>query len=331
MPNWPTDNAVKAMLVGLKRRLRNILLTDMTRGQEKLSLQIGHQACAGLRALTQVETLADVEFQVFSQWGEDGIIEWLVQNLSDLPNSFIEFGVENYTEANTRFLLQNRNWRGLILDGDAQNIAHVKRQEISWKHDLRADSVFVTRENINEIFDRHEFSGEIGLLSIDLDGNDYWIWDAISVVSPVIVVCEYNAVFGDIYPITVPYENDFHRTRAHFSNLYFGASITALVALGKRKGYRFIGSNRAGNNAFFVRQSHADDLLWKIGDVDPRPSLMRESRGRDGRLTLLTGLDRLDAIKRLPVMRVDTGETVNIASLDTPYSENWLSVLKPSS
>lgn len=313
------------MVRRLIKHLRNFLFSDVIRGQEKIEGLLGRQNCALTRDLTQLDSLADAEFRVSSQWGEDGIIEWLAQNLSDQPNSFIEFGVENYTEANTRFLLQNRNWRGLVLDGDAQNIAHIKRQGIFWRHDLKADSVFVTRENINEVFDRQGFSGEIGLLSIDIDGNDYWVWDAISVVSPIIVVCEYNAVFGDVYPITVPYEKDFQRTRAHYSNLYFGASIAALAALAARKGYRLIGSNRVGNNAFFVRQSHADDLLLKIGDTEPRPSSIRESRGQNGKLTFLSGLDRLDAIKHLPVIRVDTGETVEIASLDAPYSEKWLS------
>ena len=104
------------------------------------------------------------------------------------------------------------------------------------------------------------FTGDIGLISIDVDGIDYWIWDAIDVVSPRIVVIEFNSVFGCDHPVTVPYDPAFDCTVAHSSRLYFGASLPALVALGKRKGYRFVGCESHGANAFFVR----DDVGRKL-------------------------------------------------------------------
>ncbi len=287
-------------------------------------LLAGRQACWAMRSLTDLDSLAHAEFRVSSQWGEDGIIEWLLQNLPPVPETFIEFGVEDYREANTRFLLQNRNWQGLILDSSAENISSVQRESIYWRHDLTAVRAFLTPENIDDCTAKNGFSGDVGLLSIDIDGNDYWVWDAITVVDPVIVVCEYNAVLGDVYPITIPYRPDFDRSRAHHSNLYYGASIVALCRLAHRKGYVLVGSNLAGTNAFFIRSHHADIVASRIRRRNARPSLVRESRNPGGTLTFLSGVKRLEQIKHLPVIRVDTGETVPLASLPSPYSDAWL-------
>src|SRR5204863_3105813 len=135
------------------------------------------------------------------------------------------FGVENYTEANTRFLLVNDNWKGLIIDGSEANIQYVKDDDIFWGFDLVAKPAFITRDNINELMSSSSFSGEIGLLSIDIDGNDYWIWECINAVNPIIVICEYNSVFGNERAVSVPYQSDFIARNAHFSQLYFGASL----------------------------------------------------------------------------------------------------------
>ena len=312
---------------GIIKRLIAPYLRSVRPDVEVGTLLAARQACWAMRRLDRLESLADVEFRVSSQWGEDGIIEWLIQNLPPIPETFVEFGVEDYREANTRFLIQNRNWKGLIFDGDAENIASVQRESIYWRHDLTAVCAFLTRENINDRIARYGLSGEIGLLSIDIDGNDYWVWDAINIIDPVIVICEYNAVLGDIHPITVPYRSDFDRSRAHHSNLYCGASIAALCRLAERKGYVLVGSNLAGTNAFFVRQTDAEPILKRIDNTAARPSSLRESRDPDGRLNFLSGLDRLHEIDDLPFDRVDTEETVTLASLPTPYSRTWRAML----
>jgi NAD kinase len=91
------------------------------------------------------------EFQVFSQWGDDGIIDFLASYLDIKNKTFIEFGVENYEESNTRFLLINRNWTGFIMDGSAENIDYVKNDSIYWRYDINAKHAFITKENINEL------------------------------------------------------------------------------------------------------------------------------------------------------------------------------------
>ena len=189
----------------LLRRIRSYFTREIQATADLSLLLLGRMASRQVRAMEVISSLDEVEFKVFSQWGEDGIIDWLIERAEIPPNlhSFIEFGVESYGEANTRFLLQNRNWRGLVMDGDPAQIERLNRKkELFWAYDLTAKSAFITRENINDLFLDSGFSGEIGLLSIDIDGNDYWVWEAIRAVRPIICVCEYNAVFGDIgrYP-----------------------------------------------------------------------------------------------------------------------------------
>jgi hypothetical protein len=95
--------------------------------------------------------------KVHSQFGEDGIIKYLLRRISSVPETFIEFGVQKYTEANTVFLLENDKWRGMVIDGSPENIASVRSRDTYWRHDLTAVSAFITRENINSIIDSNGF------------------------------------------------------------------------------------------------------------------------------------------------------------------------------
>jgi hypothetical protein len=292
------------------------------------SLQLmGRMASWQVRSRETLGVLRDAEFKVSSQWGQDGIIDWLVErcNIPPSAQSFVEFGVEDYRQANTRFLLQNRNWRGLILDGSSAMVAAVREDGLGWRHDLMAQPAFITRENINALIAGAGFRGEIGLLSVDLDGNDYWVWEAIEVVRPILCICEYNAVFGDVWPISTPYDPNFIRGKAHHSNLYFGASIAALRLLAMNKGYRFMGTTSSGNDAFFVREDYAKrNLDGAIACVEALPSRLREARDEAGRLSYVGGVDRLKVISAMPVVNVETGETVRLGDLDKVYSDEWL-------
>jgi hypothetical protein len=258
----------------------------------------------------------EVEFKVFSQFGDDGIIQYLIHNAEVDVEKFVEFGVENYSESNTRFLLMNNNWKGLVMDASQQNIQRIKSQEYYWKHDLTAVHCWVDRENINTVIRDNGFSGSLGLLSIDIDGNDYWIWQSLDVVKPTITIVEYNSVFGDKHAITIPYDPSFNRTKAHYSNLYWGASLRALCMLAEKKGYVFVGSNSTGNNAYFVKQD-------KIGRIRPSSvqegyvkSRFRDSRDAEGGLTFLAGEERLKTIENMPVYDLEKERLVKIKDLD---------------
>jgi hypothetical protein len=290
---------------------------------DSLLLQ-GRMASWRIREMETIRSLQDVEFRVFSQWGEDGVIDWLIERAA-IPASlhtFVEFGVEAYRQANTRFLLENRNWRGLVMDGNPTLVETLKEDPLYWQYDLAAKSAFITRENINTLLLEAGFSGDIGLLSIDVDGNDYWIWEAISAIQPVICVCEYNAVLGDLHAISVPYDAKFTRGSSHFSHLYFGASIAALRNLAAQKGYRFLGTTQAANDAFFIRNDYAS-YFDSINKIVAWPSQIRESRDIKGDLSYISGRHRLELIADMPVIKTDTGEICKLGDLGPIYSNDW--------
>jgi len=258
--------------------------------------------------LSQVVNIHDAEFKVFSQWGDDGIIQYLINNIDIPEKRFIEFGVADFTESNTRFLLLNDNWSGLVMDCSMDNVNFIKSDEIYWKYDLTAIHTFATAENINSTLTATGYVGEVGLLHIDVDGNDYWIWKALDCVSPVIAIIEYNSLFGSNRTITIPYDPKFDRMKAHHSGLYAGASLPALCELAHEKGYSFVGSNSAGNNAYFVRND-------KLGYVRPVTvsegyvaSKFREHRDKNGRLTFMPGNKAIKSIHNLNVFNTSTNE-----------------------
>jgi hypothetical protein len=278
---------------------------------ERLRLQIGRAEAARVRALPPDAPLADAEFQVFSQFGEDGIIQHLVAKVPIENDVFVEFGVENYTESNTRFLLVNDNWRGLVLDGSDAHKRWLEANPTGWRHEIEAVTAFIDRDNINRLIGGAGVEGDIGILSIDLDGNDLWILEAIDVVSPRILILEYNATFGPEAAVTVPYDANFVRGEKHASNLYWGASLAALTRTANAKGFSLVGSNRAGNNAFFVR----DDVVGQLPVLDAgdawRPSRFRESRGPAGELTYVSDrMERLRLMREMPVHDLDAGATL---------------------
>jgi hypothetical protein len=217
-------------------------------------------------------TINDHEFQVFSQWGEDGIIQYLIKSISISRPIFVEFGIEDYKQANTKFLLVNNNWSGFVIDNNENMVNRLRADRIYWLFNIKAVIEFITRENINRILEQNGIVGEIGLLSIDLDGNDYWIWDSINIIQPDIVVVEYNYRFGKDLAVTIPYNENFDRGIAHFSKVYYGASLRALCLLGMKKGYAFVGCCSNGVNAFFIkkekRPSHIPALSVDEGYFD---------------------------------------------------------------
>lgn len=255
-----------------------------------------------------LQPFSDYEFRVFSQFGDDGIIQRLIRGLKIEQETFVEFGVQDYSESNTRFLLLNNNWRGLILDCSDEDMEKVRRSLIHWRHDLTVATAFIDRDNINSLISQNGFTGELGLLSVDIDGNDYWVWEAINVVNPVIVIAEYNAVFGPRAAVSIPYDPQFYRTDAHSSNLYWGCSLAALTHLAEKKGYAFVGCNSHGNNSYFVRKDSLGSLQPLSVEQGYVASKFRESRDEHGQLSYLGGTARQRAIEHLPVVEVQTGQ-----------------------
>ncbi len=279
----------------------------------RLQAQLGGLESRAVAALAPDE-LRRAEFSVFSQFGEDGIVQFLVQRVPIEDDVFVEFGVEDYSESNTRFLLTHDNWRGLVLDGGGSHVDFARRMGLSWRQHLDTVTAFVDRDNINGLIGSAGVRGDIGLLSIDIDGNDLWVLDAIDVVAPRILIVEYNSTFGPQAAVTVPYDARFTRAAAHFSHLYWGASLAGLDRVARAKGYRLVGGNSAGNNAFWLR----DDLAAEIPTVTVAdayaPSRFRESRAPDGTLSYVGDhRERLRLMRDKRLWDLDAGAELTIA------------------
>ena len=251
-------------------------------------------------------SLNTAEYQVFSQWGEDGIIQHLTKSIEIKNKTFIEFGVEDFSESNCRFLLMKDDWKGFVIDGSKSNIQRLKNSYFYWKHHFDAVDKFITKENIEDILATSGFENDLGILSVDLDGNDFFILETINNFNPRILICEYNPYFGSSRKITIPYQDNFHRTNAHYSNLYWGASLGAMTYLANKKGYSLVGAGSTGSNAFYVRNDLLNEKVKVISvEAAYSPVNCRESRDESGNLTLISGDKRLDVIRGLPVYEVE--------------------------
>jgi len=211
-------------------------------------------------------------FKLFSQHEEDGLLLYLFSLLNFSHPTFVEFGADDGINSNSANLAVHHGFNGLFIDGNKQALnrgeyfftRYVKKSEITFKH------AFITAENINEIIGSSEISGEIGLLSIDIDGNDYWVWKAIKEINPQVVIIETHNEFG-MKDIIVPYDPAYSYPGIHED--YHGASPVAMNKLAVSKGYRLIGSNKLGFNFIFLK----NDLLPNLKSCSVESCLTHSS------------------------------------------------------
>ena len=262
----------------------------------------------------KINTLSEVEFSVFSQWGEDGIIDWLISKMPNIKKVFLEIGTQDYKESNTRFLLIKNNWTGYLIDSNKEDIEKIKKQKIYWKYNVNAFNYLVTKENINSILNKIKIPKNIGILSIDIDGNDYWILKSIKNLEADIIICEYNSILGNKHQLTINYKADFDRTKFHYSNLAFGASIQAFIKLLK-KNYIFIGTSSNGVNAFFLKKNKFMSLSKNIKIKKIFNSKTRESRDKKGRKSFISGKKRLTKIQEKNFYQINIRKNIKLKSL----------------
>jgi hypothetical protein len=245
------------------------------------------------------------EYRVFSQAGDDGIIQRLVREVPIQQRIFVEFGVQNYTESNTRFLLLKDNWSGLIIDASPKDINFIRHDPLYSRHDLKSVCAFIRTDNINSLLADNLPGRDIGLLSIDIDGNDYWIWKAINSVNPAIVVTEYNFRFGPSRAVTVPYDPNFTRGQAHYSHIYYGASLKALWILAQEKGYDLVCCNSFGNNAFWIRKDLRPAALPALTPEQAySQGKFREARDPGGNNAFLSLAEEIKILDTLPLVEI---------------------------
>jgi len=223
------------------------------------------------RNLNESLGFEEVGFNVCSSNYEDGILLYIFSIIGMTDKKCVDIGSGTIKGSNVANLIINHSFKGLLIDSDPKSIKIA--EEYYSNHP--ETSLFLptlvastaTAENINTILVENKYVGEVDLMCIDIDGVDYWIWKAIEVIQPRVVVVEYQDILGPERSWTVPYKGDFNVhdygvNKQH--NNYCGASLSAFVNLGKQKGYRLVGCNKGGWNAFFVKIGLADKYLPEV-------------------------------------------------------------------
>lgn len=197
--------------------------------------------------------LSGASYDVFTYHGEDGILLYLLQQLKDVPATFVDIGAGDCIKSNCANLAVHYGWAGVFIDQNDRQLAigrNFYKGKITTGTNIQFIHSVVTVDNIDQLIRQAGMEGKIGLLSIDIDGNDYWIWKAIEQLQPRIVVIEAKVEFG-FRDVIVPYGPHNHHSA---DKLYNGASVAALQKLGAQKGYKLAGANQQGYNLFFVKK-----------------------------------------------------------------------------
>jgi hypothetical protein len=262
--------------------------------------------------------LWDAEVSVFSQWGEDGILDYLCDHLRLGRPSIVEFGAADFQECNSRFLAEYRNANVLAVDGRPDLRSTVNKLIVGWRTTVECVEAWITPDNADGMLTQaRDAFGGVDIVSLDIDGNDYWVAESLDLAGVSVVVVEYQPLFGGALPVSVPRNDLFDRTKEHYSWLYYGASLRAFVDLFQARGFTFVGTNRPVNNAFFVRSDRLGDFPLELPDpasdlaeyVDVR---IRESRDRSGKLDHLSGQARVDVMADLPLVNTASGEVTTV-------------------
>jgi len=291
-------NALKSLL----RRFARFFLKDVPKRYDQHASDPASQKSLLLQYASAPSSfrISDAGFKVYSQSDEDGILLYIFSKIGAVNRKCVEIACGDGKECISANLLVNHGWEGLLIDGAEENIA----EGIAFYETCPATYVwpptliqaFVTTDNVNELIRSNGFTGEIDLFTIDIDGMDYWIWKAIDVIQPRVVVAEYVAWLGKDRVCTVPYQPDFNAFEyptTYGAPDYGGVSLAALVKLARDKGYRLVGFNRHGFNAFFVRDDITHESLPEIG-VDlgfEHPWVTKQSERRYDRVKDLPWVD----------------------------------------
>ena len=248
------DDRAEPTIEKLERIANKIVnLNGVTRFGYLVDLEASYRAYLNSDRHQQQGRLLAHGFKAWSQNDEDGIIAEIFNRIGTEHKTFVEFGVEDGLECNTLYLTLS-GWKGLWMDGSPRHLKSIndKFGFMIESGQLTAVRAMIDAENINDLIENH-IGTRVDLLSIDIDRNDYWVWKAIDVIQPRLVVAEYNATIRPPVAVSVKYDPS---ARWRGGN-YFGASLSAFEKLGREKGYSLVGCSYSGSNSFFVR----DDLL----------------------------------------------------------------------
>lgn len=260
---------VKKELNSIKKQL-NTTLTISQLQQKQLKFYYQNLLMQNL----PLPELSETGFRIFSQTDEDGILHYIFSLIGTTNKVCLDIAFDSPYGSNTTNLILNHGWNSILIcetEGQAERAKQFfTSHSHAWDLSILANfpiiySKWITVENLNKVIQKglNELNikeKKIDLFSLDIDGMDYWIWEALNIVEPSVVVVEYNRVMGD-QSITIPYKPNF---KSYFENSYFGASLPAFIKLAKKKGYRLVGVNNLYNNAFFVKSDIGKNILPEI-------------------------------------------------------------------
>ncbi len=255
-----------------------------------------------------IKKLSNAEFKIYSQNGEDGILDYLIYSLGIERPKFIEIGIGDYSESNSRFIFERTSPKGMVVDSIPDLEKKIKKRIKIWKGDLKIVNKEINSKNALDILEKDEMMVDLDLFSIDIDGIDYWVLDKLPKFFSKIAVIEYNPTFGFELEVSVPNIPNFNRTNYHYSNLCFGMSFKAAVNLMDKKGFYFVGSNFLKNNAFFVSKKYKKKTFFKNLKIDNSKfnteSNFRESRDINNNLNYLSGKNKIKEIINCKVVNL---------------------------
>jgi glycosyltransferase involved in cell wall biosynthesis len=237
-------------------RLRQLeapaLVSDRARFASLAALHRAHmEVGAGPPAASRTDGLDGYELRGFSQNGEDGVLAEILTRIGAENRFFVEFGIESGREGTCVYLADVAGWNGLFIEADPDmhrglSDRYAANDRVQTVHAL------VTPANVEQLFADAGVPESLDVLSIDVDGSDYWIWDALHAYRPRVVVIEYNSALPADARLAQP------RDHGRWEGTDFqGASLGAMVRLGTQKGYRLVHTETSGVNAFFVRNELA--------------------------------------------------------------------------
>ena len=296
-------------MISIKEKIYNFIRNALQLSNTQTKLMLGNIYLNQIRKKYDfIKNLQEAEYKIFSQTGEDGIIDFLLKKLDILNCKFVEIGVGDYSEANTRYIYEKSFSEGLIIDIENNLRDKVSKNINLWKGLLHVENIEINSENINEILDKYNLNANLDLFSIDIDGIDYWVIDNLKPQISKLFVLEYNPTFGHNLEITIPNIKNFNRFKSHYSGCYYGCSLKAMIKLMDRKGYDFLGTNKLNFNAFFASKniSHKFENLKQNLDSLENYSLIkiRDSKNKEGELDFLDKKQRLIQIKNLEIIDV---------------------------
>jgi hypothetical protein len=255
---------------------------------------------------SNIKDLKELEFKVFSQNGEDGIIDYLIHAINIRKLKFVEIGVGDYTECNTRFLINNYPFRGLLCDINSKLKDNLKNIYDAHRGSIKLFNEYITRDNIIEVLRSNNFLESLNLFSIDIDSMDYYVIEKLPNEISDIFIAEYNQNFGPNLEVTVPYSDQFDRFKYHYSGQCYGLSLKALINLMKKKGYIFLGCNVECCNAFFILKNKKDLITLNLADENNLSNYFNDyvcdMRDKNGNILNVTINERLEYIKDCDVI-----------------------------